>query len=208
MRADGAPGAAFRPAARGPGTSRPTPDGLDGRAVLTEPELRTWTSTVRSRQEVRAPPDGEASRLHTTPGCSAATGRTLAGAGRGDALRRRRRGGAGRPGGRRRPWAGRHGEPRVGATQDGLHAGHQLARVEWLREVVVGADLEAYDAVDVLAACREHEDGGLAPAPDLAGHLHAVAPRQHEVEHDEVGSTRSCCAASVPSWPDGSRLLR
>ena len=75
---------------------------------------------------------------------------------------------------------------RVGAAQDGLHARHHLARVEGLGQVVVRAQLEAHDAVDVLAPGGEHEDGRLAAPPDLPGDLHAVPAGQHEVEHDEV----------------------
>src|SRR5262245_27814156 len=44
-----------------------------------------------------------------------------------------------------------------GAAQDRLHALDELARVEGLRELVVGADLEPDDLVDVLVARRQHQ---------------------------------------------------
>jgi hypothetical protein len=37
-----------------------------------------------------------------------------------------------------------------------MDARHQLARIEWPRHVVVGADLEPDDAVDVIALGGQH----------------------------------------------------
>ena len=76
---------------------------------------------------------------------------------------------------------------RRAAAQHGVDAGQQLARVEGLGQVVVGADLEADDAVDVLALGGEHDDrravvgGAQAPAD-----RQAVLAGQHQVEHDQV----------------------
>src|SRR5215218_3866394 len=44
------------------------------------------------------------------------------------------------------------------APQNGLDARDELARVERLRQVVVGADLEPDDLLDVLVARRQHQD--------------------------------------------------
>ena len=63
------------------------------------------------------------------------------------------------------------------AAQDRLHAGDELARVERLRHVVVGADLEADDLVDVLVARREHEDGHVGGRADAPADLDAVDVR-------------------------------
>src|SRR5215510_12352723 len=46
--------------------------------------------------------------------------------------------------------------------QHRLHARHQLARLEWLRQVIVRAELEADDAVGDVAARREHDDRNAA----------------------------------------------
>ena len=57
--------------------------------------------------------------------------------------------------------------------------------IERLREVVVGADLEADDLVDVLVARGQHQDrdvGGLADPP---ADLDAVDVREVEVEDDQ-----------------------
>ncbi len=74
----------------------------------------------------------------------------------------------------------------IGAAEDGLDAGHHLARIERFGQVVVSAQLEADDAVDVLAPGREHEDRSLAPTAHLARDLGAIHLGHHEVEHDEV----------------------
>ena len=75
----------------------------------------------------------------------------------------------------------------VGPAQDRLDPGDQRARVERLRDVVVGAELEADDRVDVVVPRGEHEDGRVAAPPDLPADLEAVDLRQHQVEDDEVG---------------------
>jgi hypothetical protein len=72
------------------------------------------------------------------------------------------------------------------AAQHRPHAGEELARAEGLRQVVVGAELEAEHPVDLIALRGQHDDrhGGLAselprePEPVLARHAH--------VEEDQV----------------------
>src|SRR5262249_51352156 len=58
-----------------------------------------------------------------------------------------------------------------GAAQHGLHAGRQLARIERLGHVVVGAQLQPGDAVFRLVACREHDDWHVALLAYLAADL-------------------------------------
>ena len=74
---------------------------------------------------------------------------------------------------------------RVGPAKDGADAGDQLARVERLGDVVVGAQLEPDDRVDVLGARGQHDDRRLAATADLAAHLPAVQLGEHQVEDDE-----------------------
>ena len=61
-----------------------------------------------------------------------------------------------------------------GPAQDGPHPRHQLAGRERLDQVVVGAELEAEDAVDLVVAGREEEDGHRAAGADLAADVVAV----------------------------------
>ena len=58
--------------------------------------------------------------------------------------------------------------PRAPA-QDRAQARQQLARAEGLREVVVGAELEADDAIGLLAARREHQDRERRSPPARGG---------------------------------------
>ena len=79
------------------------------------------------------------------------------------------------------------GEVAVGAPEERLDAAHQLAQAERLRQVVVGAELEADDLVDLVVARREHEDRRLrAGRTHAAEHLEAVDAGQADVEDDEV----------------------
>ena len=94
-------------------------------------------------------------------------------------------------GGIERDVADRHARQRVllarlRAAEDGVNARRQLARVERLGQIVVGADLQADDAIDVLAAGREQNDGNDESPPKLAQNLEAVLLGQHHIENDEL----------------------
>ena len=63
----------------------------------------------------------------------------------------------------------------------------QLRTAEWLGDVVVGADLEPDDAVDLVALGREDDHRGRhALASQDAEDLDAAHARQHHIEQDEV----------------------
>ena len=72
-----------------------------------------------------------------------------------------------------------------GAAQHGLDAREQLAHGEGLDDVVVGAELEADDAVDGIALGGEHENGKLALFANAFENLHAAHAGHHHVEHDD-----------------------
>ena len=76
------------------------------------------------------------------------------------------------------------------AAQDGLDARVQLAGRERLRDVVVGAGLEAGQLVLLFRAGRQHDDRDLlrpAVGPEAARELDAGDAGQHPVEQDEIG---------------------
>ncbi len=77
-----------------------------------------------------------------------------------------------------------------GAPQDGADARHQFARVERLAEVVVGAELQADDAIDVIAARGEHEDRGVVRGAELAQHVEAADARQHHIQDQDLEIVR------------------
>ena len=73
----------------------------------------------------------------------------------------------------------------MGAAQDGLDAGDQLARIEGLGDIVIGAQLQADDLVHIVVAGGEHDDGQVGRESARA-HLTADRPPvdlgKHEVE--------------------------
>ena len=86
------------------------------------------------------------------------------------------------------PAADRVRQVAVRAPQEGLDPAHQLAQPERLGQVVVGAELEADDLVDLVVARGQDEDRHLgAGRAQAAEDLEAVDPGQPDVEDDEVG---------------------
>ena len=78
------------------------------------------------------------------------------------------------------------GGARLVAAQDGAHAGHQLARVEGLGQVIVGAQFQADDAVHVVGAGGQHEHRHVALLAQPAQDFEAVQPGQHDVQDYQV----------------------
>ena len=77
---------------------------------------------------------------------------------------------------------------RPGAAQERAQARVQLAQGEGLDEVVVGARVEARDAVvDGVARGEQEHRHALARGPQPAGHLEPVDARHGDVEHHGVG---------------------
>ena len=85
---------------------------------------------------------------------------------------------------------GRRATGQLAAPQNGSYSQHQLAHAEGLRDVVVRADFEADDAVDLLAARGQHDHrqrARLRVVLDGATHLGARNVRQHQVQNHQVG---------------------
>ena len=74
----------------------------------------------------------------------------------------------------------------LAATEHRADARRQLARAERLRDVVVGAELQPDDLVDLGVARREHHDRHARLGTDLARHLEAGQLGEHQVEEHEV----------------------
>jgi hypothetical protein len=70
-------------------------------------------------------------------------------------------------------------------AESGAHACDKLAQPERLRDVVVGAHLEADDGVDLGVARRDHDDRHLRTGPQLAAHVDARDLGEHHVEQHE-----------------------
>ena len=77
-------------------------------------------------------------------------------------------------------------------ANDRAEARDQFFRLEGLGQVVVGAGVDAGDALGPGAARRQHQDRRRhAGGAQLAHHRQAVEPRQAEVENDPVEVFRS-----------------
>ncbi len=71
-------------------------------------------------------------------------------------------------------------------AQDRHHAGDHLARAKRLRDIIVGAELDAEDAIDLVVARGEEKDRQIALAAQAPADLDPIHPRHVDVEHDQV----------------------
>jgi hypothetical protein len=86
---------------------------------------------------------------------------------------------------------GRRRSTRCRSTQDRSDAKHELPRAEGLREVVIGAQREASNAIRLLAPSGEHQHGHIPRrlvGAKLLEDLEAREAREHEIEHDQRGT--------------------
>ena len=90
----------------------------------------------------------------------------------------------------RRPSPGRRRQRAARPAQHRLHPGGELPGRERLGHVVVGAELEADDAVGLLAEGGEDDDGDGRRRPDPFAHLEAAEAGQHQVEHHQLRRVR------------------
>ena len=68
-----------------------------------------------------------------------------------------------------------------------VDAGQQFARVERLRQVIVGAGVQALDPILELALGGQHQDRRRAAlSPNLTGQVVAVELRHHDVQDQQV----------------------
>ena len=83
---------------------------------------------------------------------------------------------------------GENFQRRIGgaSAKDGPNTGDQFARIERLGEIVVGAGFEAGNAVGVIAAGSEYDDGYLRMQANAAENFAAVENRQHDVEDNDL----------------------
>ena len=83
----------------------------------------------------------------------------------------------------------------------------QLAALEGLHQVVVGAAVEAVDPVLGLGAGGQHQDRHVAVGAQPAADLDAVEARQAEVEDDEVGDEPGGGVERVDAVRRGAHLV-
>ena len=78
------------------------------------------------------------------------------------------------------------GWQRAGAAQDALDASQQLTRAEGLDEIVVGAHLDAHDAVGLLTARGKHQHRNVGPGTQVTTEHQTIGVGQHQIQHDQV----------------------
>lgn len=76
----------------------------------------------------------------------------------------------------------------LAASQHGLDPGQQLPGRVRLGDVVVGTELQAQHLVELIVLGGQHDDRHAGAAPDLAAHLGAAHPGEHEVQQHQVGA--------------------
>ena len=75
---------------------------------------------------------------------------------------------------------------RAVAAKDGANSRDQFAAAERLRHIVVGAEFQSDDAIDLVALGGDHDDRDVGFGAQRAAQRQPVFARQHEIEQDEV----------------------
>ena len=78
------------------------------------------------------------------------------------------------------------------APENRADTSQQFTRIEWLREVVVGPDLEPDDSIDLAPTRGQHENWHPRTCADGAQGVEPVQRRQHDVENHDVEIARRC----------------
>src|SRR5262249_12300536 len=76
------------------------------------------------------------------------------------------------------------------ATENRFHTQDKLAWAEGLHHIIVRADFESYNAIDLFGASRKHNDRNASGAITLAkvsADFQTVNVRQHDVKDDQIG---------------------
>ena len=87
---------------------------------------------------------------------------------------------------------------RVALAQPGANARQQFLDRKRFGDVVVGADVEARDAVGDAVVGGQHDDRHAALGANALADFDAVHSRQHQVEDDEVGLFEGLFEAGEP----------
>src|SRR5262249_58864762 len=78
------------------------------------------------------------------------------------------------------------GRQAVRAPQHRLDAGEKFTRIERLRHIVVGAQLDPDDAISLVRQRRQQDDRRIGGRAQLAAKREAVFSWHHDIEHDKV----------------------
>jgi hypothetical protein len=74
----------------------------------------------------------------------------------------------------------------MGAAKNCAYASDQLARIERLRQIVVRADFQSYNAVNIFTARGQQQHWNFRFVPQAAQNFKPVESRQHDIEdHQE-----------------------
>src|SRR5438132_3339960 len=82
----------------------------------------------------------------------------------------------------------------ITSAQDRFDAQNNFARAEWFRHVIVGAEFQTDDAVDLLRSRGQHQDWNVTRswiALQNFANLESGHFRQHQIENDEVRTFRA-----------------
>ena len=63
---------------------------------------------------------------------------------------------------------------------------HHLTRTEWFRDIIVRAQSQTADLVNIVLFRRYHDDRCVFYFPDLLADLEAIDPWQHQIKNQKV----------------------
>jgi hypothetical protein len=87
---------------------------------------------------------------------------------------------------------------RLTAPQDRANAREQFAGIEGLGQIVIGANLQAHDPIDILAARSQQKNANLRCCPQPSQDFETIQPRQHYIQkHHGEPAAQSALQAGI-----------
>src|SRR5690625_654530 len=87
----------------------------------------------------------------------------------------------------------------LGAPEDGFHPGHDFARAERFRQIIIRTELEPEYLIEFIVLCRQHENWQVhLLLTQCLTYIYTVHSRQHEVQNHQIRLFIQGCLE--PGW--------
>src|SRR5579862_871682 len=81
---------------------------------------------------------------------------------------------------------------RLCAAQNRPDPSDEFARIERLRQIIIGSNFQTYNSIDIFPSCREQQHRNLRCVANLAQNIETIHSWQHHIKHNQSIVTADC----------------